>query len=400
MWTLGIDIAKRNHNASLLDEAGKTVFNNLTFTNDNEGLEKLLKRIDLSGKSPSQIVMGMESTGHYWMLLYQHLTELGFEVQVINPLVIRARGNIGIRGSRTDSIASLAIARYLREIDLKKSALPEQQVAEMRTITRLRYELMQEVVAQKLRLTGLLDLVFPEYKEHFADIFGVASREVLSSFPTAEALSKVNLRRLTNLLSQASRGRMGRSQAEALKRAAKNSFAHKLSNKNLALQIRIIVERLNLTLTQIGELDREMADYLPDEQKLLKNIPGIGKVWAPTILAEIMPVFNPQRKDGGTTFVALAGLDPKLNQSGNKNGKAKMSKRGSRYLRTALMEAASVAANTAKDPMFRAVYEKQRAKNKPHLVAVSHVANKMCHVIFAVLKNKTVYEPHPLGKIS
>jgi transposase len=186
---------------------------------------------------------------------------------------------------------------------------------------------------------------------------------------------------------------MGRSQAEALKKAAQNSFARSLSNRTLQMQVRMLVERLNLALTQIAELEKVIETYLTEQQKLLQTIPDIGKVWAPTILAEIMPIFNPERRDGGSAFIAQAGLDPKMNQSGCKEGKARMSKRGSKYLRTALMEAATVAVNCAKEPMFRAIYEKQMEKNKPHLVAVSHVANKMCHVINAVLKNQKPYKP-------
>gem|GEM_PF-2743976 len=69
-----------------------------------------------------------------------------------------------------------------------------------------------------------------------------------------------------------------------------------------------------------------------------------------------------------------------------------MSKRGSRYLRTAAMQAAEIAALIAKDAMFNSVYEKQKNKGKKHIVAVSHVANKMLHVIFSVLKNRKPYE--------
>ena len=155
----------------------------------------------------------------------------------------RARRNLGIRGSKTDGLDSMLIARLLRETGLKKSALPEAEVGELRTLTRLRYELMQETVAQKLRLTCLLDMVFPEYKEHFADIFGNASRELMEHFPTADQLARVDIRRLTSLLSKASRGRMGREQAESLKLAAKQSFARKQTNRNLVLQIRMTVER-------------------------------------------------------------------------------------------------------------------------------------------------------------
>ncbi len=62
MWTLGIDVAKRKHNATLIDENGKTVFRNMSFTNDMEGLNKLLERIQNSGQSPAGITIGMEAT--------------------------------------------------------------------------------------------------------------------------------------------------------------------------------------------------------------------------------------------------------------------------------------------------------------------------------------------------
>lgn len=376
-----------------MDDDGKAVFRNLSFHNSLEGLEKLMESIRNTGQSPAGIIAGMEATGHYWVLLFQHLTANGFDVKLINPIVTRARRNITIRGTKTDAADSFLIARLLRETDVKVSAVPTDETEKLRTLTRLRFECNQEATAEKLRLTALLDVVFPEYKEHFADVFGNASREILSQFPTAEQVARVDIRRLTNLLSKASRGQMGHSKAVALKNAACNSFAAIHSNQVLALEIRMIVERLNLTLTHIKELDNRISGYLVEQQQLLMTLPGIAEVWAPAILAEILPVFNPERKDGGAAFVAMAGLDPRLNESGVHRGKSRMSKRGSKYLRTAVMQASVVAVNLAKDPMFRAIYERQTDKGKPYLVAISHVANKMLHVIFSVLKNKMPYEP-------
>ena len=394
MWTLGIDVAKYKHNATLIDENGKNVFRNMSFTNDNEGLNKLLKRVSNAGQSPAGITVGMEATGHYWMLLFKHLTEEGFDVKLFNPIVTRARRNITVRGSKTDSADSALIARILRETDLKVSAVPCDEVQELRNLTRLRFECAKEATAEKMRLLALLDVVFPEYKDHFSDIFGAASREVLSLYPTAEQLAGVDVRRLTAILKKASRGQMGREQAHNLKEAAQQSFAFKNNNQMLALEIRMIIERLNLSLSHIKELDKLIGNYLVEQQQLLMTLPGIAEVWAPTILAEALPVFNPERKDGGAAFVAMAGLDPRLNNSGTHTGKAKMSKRGSRYLRTAVMQAAVVAVSISEDPMFKAIYDRHIEKGKPHLVAVSHVANKMLHVIFAVLKNNKPYEPH------
>ena len=393
MWTLGIDVAKRRHNATLLDQEGKAVFRNVTFAHSRQGLEGLLDRLAATGQSPQGILVGMEATGHYWMVLFQCLTQAGYVVRVINPIVTAARRNVTIRGSKTDAVDSFLIAKVLRQEAPKVSAIPDQDVGALRDLTRLRFECARTAMAEKQRLVALLDLVFPEYGDHFCDLFGTTSRQLLAEFPTAEDLAKVDIRRLTRLLKEASRGRMGRAHAERLKEAARNSFALTGNIDALALEIRFVVERLNLLIEQIAELDKRFVEFLPAEQELLESIPGLGKVWAPTILAEVLPVFHPELKDGGKKLVAAAGIDVRLSESGESAGKGKMSKRGSKYLRTAVIQAANAAVFLAGDPLFKAIYDRQRARGKHHTVALSHVAHKMLHVVFSVLKNKRPYTP-------
>ena len=392
MWTLGIDVAKRRHVATLLDEAGKRVFKNFSFAQSREGFKSLQHRIEVVDISTNNILIGMEATGHYWMIIYHCLADAGYQVRVINPMMTAARRNVGIRGSKSDSADSELIARILREADLKFSAVPDDKTRQLRDLMRLRFECAQTLVAEKQRLTALLDLVFPEYATNFSDIFGSASMEVLSQFPTAKDLAKVDIRRLTRILKEKSKGHMGREHAKKLKMSAKGSFAMNKSVDSFALEIRFIVQRMNLLSTQIEELAKQAKNHLKQEQKLLQSIPGIGPVWAPTILAEVLPVFHPEEKNGARKFVATAGLDVKLNQSGESKGRGKMSKRGSKYLRTAAMQAAEVAALVSRDPMFKGVYDKQRNRGKKHKVALSHAANKLLHVVFSVLKNQKPYE--------
>ena len=92
------------------------------------------------------------------------------------------------------------------------------------------------------------------------------------------------------------------------------------------------------------------------QQQLLRSLPGIGPVWAPTLLAEILPVFHPELPHGAKKRVAAAGLDVRQHDSGESTGKGKMSKRGSKYLRTAIMQAAEMAIFTAHDPLFSATF--------------------------------------------
>jgi transposase len=315
MWTLGIDIAKRRHVATLLDDAGKRAFKNFSFTNTNEGFQLLNNRIQTIGISADNILIGMEATGHYWMILYHCLCDAGYQVRVINPLMTAARRNVGIRGTKSDSVDSEIIANILREADPKFSAIPDDQTRQMRNLTRLRYECSQTLTAEKQRLNALLDLVFPEYKQHFSDIFGAASRKVLSQFPTSKELAKVDIRTLTRIIKEASRGQKGREDAKKLKAAAVNSFALNGSVDAFTLEIQFIIQRVNLLSTQIEELTKQIKQYYKQEQKLLLSIPGIGPVWASTILSESLPFFHPDKKDGGSKLVAAAGLDVKKYES-------------------------------------------------------------------------------------
>lgn len=395
MMTLGIDIGKKSHNAALLDSDGKTIFRNLKFSNDAIGLSVLLGRFDELQLSRTGIRVGMEATGHYWMNLYAVLAEQGFAgVEVINPIIIHARKNESVRGLKTDPYDALQIARYLRDARRRSSALAEGDVAVLRTLARQRYDLTQAATAEKLSLQGLLDRVFPEFSQQISNMFGRTGLAVLEDFPTAEAVREVDLDALTALLKRASRGRLGRDRAEALQQAARASFAMPDPGQAMALEVRFCVERLNLLIRQINELDRRCATILPEQQALLQSIPGIGPAWSALMLAELLPVFHPDEQKGANKLVAHAGLDAVPRESGRSSEgppkHRKMSKRGSKYLRTAAICAAMVA--KCHDPLFADTYNRQRAREKAHMVALSHTAHKMLHVVFAVLRDQKPYE--------
>lgn len=85
-YFLGIDIAKTNHVASLINNTGDVVIRAIKFTNSNEDFSKLLTTIQDKLGDLSNIEIAMEATGHYWLSLYSALTDNGFNVSVYNPL--------------------------------------------------------------------------------------------------------------------------------------------------------------------------------------------------------------------------------------------------------------------------------------------------------------------------
>ena len=121
----------------------------------------------------------------------------------------------------------------------------------------------------------------------------------------------------------------------------------------------------------------------------ITSIPGIANRMAAVILAETN---NFQDFERAEQVLAFAGLDPSVYQSGQLTSThSKMVKRGSKYLRYAIFNAAKYVCHW--DPTFRTYLHKKRAEGKPYNVAVSHAAKKLTRVMFHLVKTNKEFVP-------
>jgi len=107
----GIEVAKHHHEAVLLDDAGVQQGSSLRFDNSREGFTQFLQHLDAL---PEEIQVALEATGHYWLALYDALTEHGLEVIVLNPLQVEAYRKSFLRKAKTDRKDAWMIADLLR----------------------------------------------------------------------------------------------------------------------------------------------------------------------------------------------------------------------------------------------------------------------------------------------
>lgn len=392
MFYLGIDIAKVNHVASLISEDGSILVKAIKFTNSIEGLQKLLDSI--SNFDKSQIYCAMEATGTYWLSLFSALTDKGFNVSVFNPYQIKSfRGAYNNRKQKNDVIDSILIANFLSFNGTEQTSLPNDDLLALKNLTRYRSNLVDNICKAKTQVTGILDKVFPEYSDLFSDTFSEASKQILLNCPTPNEVVNFNTRKLANLLKKASRGHHSTDKVREVKSLAKNSFGIKFTGDACSFEIKQLVNQIIFLENQAHELEVKIKDIYSKLDNHLQSIPGIGKVTAPTILAEIGDINN---FSSPSKLTAFAGLDPSENQSGNKKSfNEKTSKRGSPYLRHALYTAAMVAANN--DPIMHDYYIKKRAEGKHHYVALTGVERKLLGIIFHVLKENRDYRPPKLS---
>ncbi len=388
MLYLGIDIGKRNHVASLMSQEGKVVFKAFSFANSTDGGESLLAKL---GKhvAVSDVEIGMEATGHYWLSLYSFLVEHGYVIHVVNPIQTDGwRKGVEIRKRKTDTIDSVLIADLIRYGDFLETSLSDEDTMSLRNLARFRHSLVSSIGDLKRKTIAVLDQVFPEYASVFSNVFGKTSKAILVEFGSPEDLENITSEQLESLLSQLTLKKFAAEKVQTLSQLAKRSFGVTICRDSFTLQLRLLIQQISFIEEQVLEVETQIAALLEKVNSPITTVPGIGAVNGATILGEIGDI---DRFSSPAKLVAYAGIDASVSQSGDFHStQNRMSKRGSPYLRKALFQAALVASNT--DPVFKAFYQKKRAEGKHHLTALGAVARKLCYTIHAILKKNCPYE--------
>jgi len=387
MFFVGIDIAKRSHEATVIGHDGNSIVKPFKFPNSTLGFNKLMEAVNSVSADLSAFEFGMEATGHYWLNLYCKLVEVGATVHVVNPVQSDALRGLYIRKTKNDSKDAFIIAELIRFGRYSETTLSNPDLISLRELTRQRFYLVDCISDAKRKVISLVDKVFPEYEQLFSDMFGATSLALLEQFPTPDLLAEISTTKLVNFLKSVSHGRHGRSKAEQIKSLATNSFGSSVFAAGSAFALKQFIQQIELLERQVSDIEDYIAELLPKFNSSLTTITGVGTTLAAVFVSEIGDV---NRFDSPDKLAAFAGIDPSVSQSGEFNGsKAHMSKRGSPYLRRAFFLAA-VAANLH-NPALKALYDRKRLQGKHHLVAISAVMRKLVNIVYSLLKSGLPY---------
>ena len=384
---IGIDVAKDKHDCFIISAEGEVLADVFTIPNTLEGFNLLLSKIHTCTKPQDNIKVGLEATGHYSYNLLGFLLNNGLATYVLNPLQTNLyRKSLTLRKTKTDRVDARMIASMLlSDVGLKPYTDTAYHNEELKSLTRYRFDKVQDRAKLKSSVSRLVCILFPELEKLVPTLHIASVYTLLEEMPGARQIATANLTHLKNLLTTASKGRYRREKAIEIRNAAKASIGSQMPAKSLELQH---------TIRLIRELDREIEDIEAEIQKLMDDldspittIPGVGTQMGAMILAEVgdFSCFDSPDK-----VLAYAGLSPSTYQSGQlKNCYPHMEKRGSRYLRYALFNAARHVCIW--DPTFAAYLAKKRAEGKHFYVAISHAAKKLVRLIFALEKSGQAY---------
>jgi len=367
----GLDVHKRTVVACLVvpgpdDQAAKEIRTFGTMTAD------LLALSDwLAAAGCTQVAM--EATGAYWKPIY-NLLEDHFAVLVVNAAHIKA-----VPGRKTDVRDAEWIAELLRHGLLRASFIPDRPQRELRELTRYRTTLIQERANEVNRLQKVLEGANIKLASVATDILGKSGRDMLVALVsgTSEAAT----------LAQLARGRL-REKLPQLEQALTGQFGP--PQRFLVAQQLAHIDFLEASLERVSaEIAERLRPFEPALERL-QTVPGVGRRTAQVLLAEVGA--DLRRFPSAGHLASWAGLCPGNDESAGKRRSGR-TRKGSPWLRTALVEAAQAAART-KDTYLAAQYRRLAARRGAKRAAMA-VAHTLLVMVYALLTKQQTY--HELG---
>ena len=389
MISVGIDVSKDKHDCFIVNSEGEVLADVFTIHNTMDGFNFLLQRIRECTMPQDKIKVGLEATGHYSYNLLGFLLDNGLPTYVLNPLRTNLyRKSLSLRKTKTDRVDARTIAAMLlSHAGLKPYTDIAYHNEELKSLTRYRFDKVNERAKLKSSVSRLVCILFPELEKLVPSLHIASVYALLEEFPGAKQVAGAHLTRLKALLENASKGRYKRDMALTIRDAARNSIGSRMPAKSLELQHTIrLIHELD---AEIAEIEEQIQSLMEELDSPITTIPGLGFRMAAMILAEVGDF---TRFDSPDKLLAYSGMSPSTYQSGQlKNCYPHMEKRGSRYLRYALYNATKYVCHW--DSTFAAYLAKKRAEGKHYNVAISHAAKKLVRLIFALQKSGQPYCP-------
>ena len=337
MYYTGIDLHKKTCFITTIDESGKIV----TRANLENNEHHILGYFEALNAPTTIVIESMAS----WYWLYDLLHGNGFNVVISNPLKTKAIASAKIKNDKVDSHM---LAQLLRAGLICTVHVSSLEIRKLKELLRHRLKLVRDITRMKNRIHVLL--MKNNQQVPWSDLFGTQGLKYLEEI----CIPDYHRYQLQTYLS--------------------------------------LYEQLKQKLDPLTEAVYQIAKEHP-VAKLLMTIPGVGPIVAAFLVAEIEDIarFPSYRK-----LSSYAGIVPSLDASGGKERKGRITKQGSPYLRTALIEAAQAIGRVKKSRLN--LFFRRRIVKSGYQKAVVATAHKLLQYVYYIWRNQTPYqETYPVS---
>ena len=393
---IGVDIAKRKHVARAIDDRGRDLVKRLVFENTLPGFKDLLTWVETLRhvERRSDVIIGMEPTGHYWLNLAYYLKDLGFKVVVVNPLKVkRSKEMDDDSPTKNDTKDAKVIAQLIKDGRFNEPTLPEELFAELREGMKLHDMIQEDLSSIKAQVHNLLDRYFPEFLTVFKDWTGRSALHLLTEgyFPVDIINTSEDV--LLEEVNKVTKRSIGMKRIRALKTAAENSVGIRVGLKMARQEMAYLMDQYHGLAERLASLENELVTLVmevPGAEEMM-NIKGIG---AMTVVAFFSEVGDITQYRDPRQIIKLAGLNLKMNQSGLHKGRTSITKRGRKRLRNILYQVAIPLAKH--NAAFSQLHDYYRTRtNNPLTGKQSFIAlaRKLIKIFYVIGTRKCAFDP-------
>lgn len=323
----------------------------------------------------------MESTGKYYVPVYNALENNISNVVVANPKWVKA-----IKGEKDDNKDAKWIADLFKMGLVRSSYIPSKDFRILREFARYRYKLTNTKSSEKNRFTNALTVGNCKLDMVFSDIFGKSSQSIIDIILNNDNFSD------NDIISCISK-KCKSSSEDILSSIGGIQFTYEQK-----LRINIVKDHIDYLINQIGKLN-DIIDALvvPYESyiDLLCTIPGIDRNSAIGVLSEISNDVSQFKSHYRLT--SWAGLAPGCNESAGKKKSVKISRAGV-YLKPYLVEIAHNAVKDKTNPYYAKKFEKiskRRGKKRAYIA----IARKILVAIYHMFETGEVWNPSDFASV-
>lgn len=317
--------------------------------------------------------IAMESTGVYWIPVWNILEEMGFDLLLVNPFLIKQ-----MPGRKSDVKDAQWIALLLSKGMLRGSLVPVSTIRELRVYSRKHRKLQGRMTSVVQEMDRMLVMCNIRLGSYVSDLNGKSFRRVVQAI----AEGKDSPEELLCYLHPRIRNR----HAENIRDALEGYICphHRFALSLLAEEYALLESQEERCLAMMKQI---CADHYAEQVELLKSHPGINDIAAMVFIAESggdMSAFENSGKFSGWT-----GLRPRNDESAGKY-KSTATTKGNKFLRTILVQIAWAAVRT-KGSHYRGKYARLavRKSKKKALIAI---ARKIGTVLWNMLEKKQGYD--------
>ena len=393
---VGIDVGSEKHYARAFNFRGVEHGKLLVFDNNAEGIAKFEEWTAKIAKSNgfTEVILGMEPTGHYWLNLAENTMKKGMRIVLVNPHHVKKSKELDDNNpTKNDRKDPKTIAMLVKDGRYIEPYIPEGIYKELRLAMDSRWRIVKELSAVRNRISRWICIYYPEFTKVFEDWEGKAALLILKECPTPKKVVEKGIEGITAIWKEHKIRAVGIKRAVRLLESARTSIGTSEGLVAAENELSMLLEDYESKMRQLERtmaLIEELAMQIPGFEKLLE-IKGVGLVVAAGFLAEVGDI---SRFSHPKQIQKLSGLSLKENSSGKHKGQTTICKRGRKRLRYYLTF--GIMPLLSKNEEFRVLHQyyttrKERPlKKMQSLIALS---NKLIRIFYAILTKDIDYDP-------